>query len=85
MKIPIFLITATAAIEIQPEQEIKYDYGPYSANTRDLEKSRSVLFGGRIYKEWELSVDLKLDQNQHSTLSNVFALQAWGSIDFFLI
>ena len=85
MKIPIFIITATAAIEIQPDQEIKYDYGPYSETTRDLEKSRSVLFGGRIYKEWELSVDLKLDQNQHSTLSNVFALQAWGSIDFFLI
>ena len=37
-----------------------------------------------LYKEWQLSVDLKLERNQNTELANVFAILSQGSKIYFL-
>jgi len=81
MKLPIFLITANAAAELEPAKDIVYEL---EATEGRLERSNLIGSDLTLYKEWQLSVDLKLRRNQNwnggsghwqDGWANLFALQ----------
>jgi len=72
MKLPLFLITANAAAEMEPAKDIVYEL---DATEGKIEQSNLIGSDLTLYKDWQLSVDLKLRRNRIWEWSNVFALQ----------
>ena len=40
-----------------------------------IRRNRSILTGFTVYPEYELKIDLKLEENQHDNWSNILACQ----------
>ena len=62
---------------------ILYLLSDFGVTEGQLERSNQIGTGLTLYKEWQLSVDLKLDQNQINAWSNILALQAQCSMHSF--
>merc|ERR1711892_1044679 len=65
-------LTLAAATDLQPEELIKIPISPDNGKVSD---SNLVASGLTLYKEWELSVDLKMRTNKITDWSNILALQ----------
>jgi len=65
-------LTLAAATDLQPEELINIPISPDNGKVSD---SNLVASGVTLYKEWELSVDLKMRTNKIWEWSNILALQ----------
>jgi len=75
MKLSLLTLASVGHGATAPAENIEYEI----TSEGKLESSNQIGSGLTLYKEWQLSVDLKLRKNRNMNWSNVFALQQYDS------